>query len=381
MLAVAASGPSPLWFMTRGTGAVSLVLLTVTVALGIANVRRTQIGQLPRFVTDAVHRSASLLAVSFLFVHVATALLDGFAPITLLDVVIPFGSAYRPLWLGFGAVALDLTVALIITSLLRRRLGYRSWRMTHWLAYASWPVALLHGLGTGSDTRTHWMLLLSAGCVVVMVVAVLARVSSGWPDRIELRLSALGATAAVALGLLVWLPSGPLARGWAQRAGTPSTLLPASAASSSPASSAAGVPIGRPVVTSGPAGGERAENETSFSTSVQGTVQQSAASGGQKVVDLSLRAPDRRLSVLRIRIRGQSLGASGVQMTSSRVTLGPVGDASQYVGAVTALNGSDIQARVDNPGYAAFDLLIRLQLSAGGSAAGTVIATAHEGAH
>src|ERR1035441_563012 len=104
----AVSGPSPLWFLTRGTGAVSLVLLTVTVALGVANVRRTQLGGLPRFVTDAVHRSSSLLALSFLIVHVSTALLDGFAPITLLDVVVPFGSAYRPLWIGLGAVALDL---------------------------------------------------------------------------------------------------------------------------------------------------------------------------------------------------------------------------------------------------------------------------------
>ena len=162
-MVLAVSSPSPLWFITRGTGAISLVLLTLTVALGIANVRRTRIGETPRFVLDSVHRSASLLAVSFVAVHILTTLLDGFAPITLLDVVVPFGSTYRPLWLGLGAVAFDLLIAIVITSLLRRRLGYRAWRTTHWLAYASWPVALVHGLGTGSDTRTHWMLVAGRG--------------------------------------------------------------------------------------------------------------------------------------------------------------------------------------------------------------------------
>jgi methionine sulfoxide reductase heme-binding subunit len=99
---IAVSTPSPFWFVTRGTGATSLLLLTLTVALGIANVRRTRIGETPRFVLDSVHRSASLLAVSFVVVHVVTTLLDGFAPITLLDVVVPFGSAYRRCGSGSG---------------------------------------------------------------------------------------------------------------------------------------------------------------------------------------------------------------------------------------------------------------------------------------
>ena len=225
MLAIAAASPSPFWFLTRGTGVISLLLLTLTVALGIANVRRTQIGEMPRFVLDSIHRNAALLAVSFVGVHIVTTLLDGFAPITLLDAVIPFTSAYRPVWLGLGAVAFDLLLAVIITSLLRRRLGYGAWRATHWLAYASWPVALIHGLGTGTDAKTHWMLLLTAGCVAVMLAAVVVRVSDGWPQHLVTRLSALGVAALLPLGLLAWLPSGPLAAGWAKRAGTPPSVL------------------------------------------------------------------------------------------------------------------------------------------------------------
>ena len=125
---IAVVTPSPYWFITRGTGAVSLVLLTLSIALGVADVRRTRLVNVPRFVFDSVHRSVSLLAVTFIAVHVVTVLLDTFAPITLLDVFVPFHSPYRPIWLGLGTVAFDLLVAVTITSLLRMRLGYRAWR-------------------------------------------------------------------------------------------------------------------------------------------------------------------------------------------------------------------------------------------------------------
>nr|MDQ2897003.1 ferric reductase-like transmembrane domain-containing protein [Actinomycetota bacterium] len=215
MIIPATATPSAFWFLTRGTGAIALVLLTLSVAVGVANVRRVQSARVPRFVIDAVHRNASLLAVAFLAVHIATSLLDGFAPISLLDVVVPFGAAYRPVWLGFGAVAFDLLVALTLTSLLRRRVGYGMWRAIHWLAYACWPVALLHGLGTGSDTKTHWMLVLTAGCVLVMIVAALARASVGWPQHRGAGMAAVAGLALAVVGLLTWLPSGPLAAGWA----------------------------------------------------------------------------------------------------------------------------------------------------------------------
>src|SRR4029077_18087593 len=108
-------------------------------------------------------------------VHVATSVLDKFAPIKLIDAVIPFASSYRPLWLGLGALSFDLMVALVVTSLLRRRLGYRPWRAIHWIAYASWPVAVLHGLGTGSDVKSWWELGVTIACVAAVVIAALVR--------------------------------------------------------------------------------------------------------------------------------------------------------------------------------------------------------------
>lgn len=213
-----------LWYLTRGTGAAALVLLTLTLVLGVVNVERFASPRVPRFVVDGWHRTVSLLVCVLLAIHIGTTVLDGYAPIRLVDAVVPFVSAYRPLWLGLGALALDLLVALIVTSLLRGRIGVRVWRAVHWAAYACWPVAFLHALGTGSDIRPGWMTYLALGCAAVVVAAVAVRLGDRrTPGRLRAGAAAVVAISAAALG--VWLPSGPMARGWPQKAGTPASLI------------------------------------------------------------------------------------------------------------------------------------------------------------
>jgi predicted ferric reductase len=220
-----AAGPSAYWYLTRSTGAVALVLLTLALTLGVVDVRRWSTPTWPRFLLDTLHRNASLLALAFVGVHVLTSILDSFAPISFLDAVIPFTGSYRPFWLGLGAASFDLMLAVAITSALRRQVGHNAWRAVHWLSYASWPIALLHGFGTGSDVKSGWLLVLSIACLVAVVAAVLVRIAAGWPENLRVRGAALGGTAAFTLGLLLWLPGGPLGHEWARRSGTPSSLL------------------------------------------------------------------------------------------------------------------------------------------------------------
>jgi sulfoxide reductase heme-binding subunit YedZ len=161
-----------LWYLARGTGVTSLVLLTVVVALGIANrAGRPALG-LPRFGVAIVHRDAALLAVGFVLVHVISLFFDVYAQLKLFDLLVPFGATYRPMWTGLGTLAVDLLVALVGTSLLRHRLGLRAWRATHWLAYACWPFAFAHALGTGSDAGTWWLRTVAGGCVLAVGAAV-----------------------------------------------------------------------------------------------------------------------------------------------------------------------------------------------------------------
>jgi sulfoxide reductase heme-binding subunit YedZ len=357
----ATTAPSAYWYLTRGTGTIALILLTLSVALGVANVRRMRTEHVPRFVFDAVHRNVSLLAMAFLIVHIATSLLDGYAPIALLDVIIPFGGTYRPLWLGFGAVAFDLLIAVTITSLLRRRFGYRTWRAVHWAAYACWPFALLHGLGTGTDTKTGWMLVIVAGCVIVMIVAVVARAVAGWPNHLRARVTALVLSAAVPIGLMVWLPSGPLAAGWAAKAGTPASLLGSSASSSTSSTT------NTTNSTAAAAG---------FTAKASGTVQQGTAGNGLETVDIKLSLSGQRLSALKIHLQGQAINGGGIEMSSSQVTLGTPSNPSEYSGEVTSLQGTNVDAKVKDSSGHQLTLAAQLTIdSSSGAVSGTVSAT------
>jgi len=231
---LATVGPSAYWYLTRSTGAVTLLLLTLAIVLGVIDVRRWSRPRLPRFVIDSLHRNVSLLALVFLVLHILTSVLDGFASISLVDAFVPFVGSYRPFWLGLGAVAFDLILAVIVTSLLRARLGFATWRAMHWLTYASWPIALLHGLGTGSDASSTWLLSLSVVCMVAMLAAVLTRVIVGWRANVALRGTALGSVGVFSLFIALWLPNGPLGSEWARRSGTPTALLPQHPATAKP---------------------------------------------------------------------------------------------------------------------------------------------------
>lgn len=367
-MTLATVGPSAYWYLTRGTGVVALILLTLSVALGVANSRRLRTERVPRFVVDAVHRNASLLAVAFTAIHVVTSLLDGFAPITVVDVFVPFTSAYRPIWLGFGAIAFDLLLALVLTSVLRRRFGYRAWRFTHWTAYACWPVALLHSFGTGSDVKFGWLIAISAVCVAVVIAAVLVRAAAGWPRHAWVRLAAIIACAAVPLGLIVWLPSGPLAKGWAKRAGTPSYLLASSSTPGAGGEANGGSASGE--ANGGSAGGAAKAGSSggavSFTAQVNGSARQGRSTDGLAVVDLSLNAGGQRLDQLEIRIIGRPIAGGGVQMTRSSVTLGSSAHPAEYRGRVTTLDGSDVAARLRSSTGSSLQLYATLHVDPSG---------------
>ena len=214
---------SPLWYATRATGVMALVLLTATVLLGVATAAGAELPGIPRVITGALHRNLSLLVMVFVAGHVLTTVLDSYTSIGLTAAFIPFGSPYRGFWLGLGAIAFDLLLAVTLTSLLRDRMSYRAWRAVHWLSWASWPVALWHGLGTGTDSRVPWLLALYTLCgASVLAVAGwrLARAQPG-PARKALIVAAVG----VPLATVVFAATGPLQPGWARRAGTPVSLL------------------------------------------------------------------------------------------------------------------------------------------------------------
>jgi sulfoxide reductase heme-binding subunit YedZ len=164
------NGPG-LWYATRATGLVTLLLLTASVLLGILTAGRFSTRRWPRFLSQGMHRNVSLLVLVFLTLHVGTTVADTYTSIPVTAAFIPFASSYKTIWLSLGAVALDMLLALVATSLLRARIKYRAWRRLHWVAYACWPVALGHGLGIGTDRNATWVFALTMGCAVAVLVA------------------------------------------------------------------------------------------------------------------------------------------------------------------------------------------------------------------
>jgi DMSO/TMAO reductase YedYZ heme-binding membrane subunit len=332
-------GPTAYWYLTRATGVVALVLLTAVVVLGVIGPMRLATNpRWPRFAIDSVHRDLSLLAVAVIVIHVITTVLDGFAPISLVDAIIPFHSAYRPLWLGLGALAFDLIIALVITSLTRRRLGYRAWRLVHWLAYACWPVAVLHGLGTGSDSRQAWALLVTFLCVATVGLAVLARLRRAESIADPARVLGVVGTAGTFLGLVVFTLLGPLAGHWAERSGTPKSLLASYvrrpvARRSVPASTPSTTVV-KPVPLKLP-----------FSDRLAGTISQQQAGGGA-ILDLELRMTGQVTGALRIRLGGQPLAGGGLSLTGSQVDLVAAGLPTPLQGKITSLDGTRLSAHV-----------------------------------
>jgi methionine sulfoxide reductase heme-binding subunit len=331
MLAVAGNAKQ-FWYLTRGLGVAALLLLTASVALGVLTSIRWRSNRWPRFVTAGLHRNLTLLAIAVVALHVVTTVADGYTPIGLKDAVIPFVSPYRPIWLGLGAIAFDLLIALVVTSLLRGRIGYRAWRYVHWLAYASWPIALVHALGTGTDARIGWMRALGAACVAVVAVAVLARAALAREAHPGLRGGvALGALV-VPLVVLLWYQSGPAQHGWARRAGTPVSLLAGAHHRHSVVAPAQPVQVSLP--------------QAAFSSSLTGTLRQNSRQDG--LVDIAIRGLLRGGAggSVRFDLRGQPDGNGGVSMMASGVSYVPAGTRTVYVGSVTGLNGQQVFANV-----------------------------------
>jgi sulfoxide reductase heme-binding subunit YedZ len=351
-----------LWYLTRGTGVVALLLLTASVLLGVGVAVRWRGRTWPRFAVADAHRNLTLLSIAFVVVHVATTVADGFAPISLTAAIVPFTSPYRPLWLALGAISFDLLLALVATSLARGHVPARVWRLLHWLAYAAWPVALIHAFGSGSDARFGWFALLGFACLGAVAVAVLVRVSRA-RGRPGIRLGAIAATLAVPLAVVVWYRGGPGQTGWARRAGTPTAVLARAHHLTTGAVTQASL-VRRRSTPAAPQG---------FVSAIAGTVSEQQAANGLVDIQIAVRLRGGPRGAARIDLRGEPTG-SGVSMTASGVSFVPATTRAVYTGSVVALAGTRVEAVVRDHGGDRLRLAFSLSIDASGRSVNGIVA-------
>jgi sulfoxide reductase heme-binding subunit YedZ len=360
VIAAVGHGGTSFWYLTRATGLVALIVLSATLVLGIVSSVGWTTQRWPRFLSQSVHRNLSVFCLALVVIHVATTVADGFVPINVADAVIPFRSPYRPIWVGLGACAFDVLLAVAVTSAFRRRIGFRTWRWVHWLAYLCWPIALVHGLGTGSDSRLPGVQFVYLLCVVAVIGALGWRLVTANAATSSVRVGAAVGATAVLFAVAVFAFAGPLQPGWSRRAGTSSAVL----AQISAAASANSVPVSERTSTSttSPTG---TTPGSSFSSALDGTYSVYGPDGSDQMrVVLSMRLRTGGLALV-VDLSGPPVNG-GVDMTSSQVTFG-----AQH-GSVIMLDGSTIGAMVSGPGGSEH-LTMQLELDrAAGTVSGTV---------
>jgi sulfoxide reductase heme-binding subunit YedZ len=344
-----------MWYLTRGTGIVALLLLTASVVLGVVNQTRWRSDRWPRFALQDLHKNVSLIALAVVAVHVTTSVIDRFAPIGWKDTLVPFLSPYRPLWLGLGTLAADLFLAVLITSLLRPRISPRLWRVVHWLSYASWPSAVLHSLGTGTDVKVGWMLVLTAACVLAVVLAVWWRIAIGWPHDLAWRAAGAVASVLLPIALVGFVVAGPLRPGWARAAGTPSRLLAGG-------SSARATPAVAESLPSLP-----------FQAPFQGKLTETrSADGSSTTLSITGLLEGGKQGVLRIALRGVALPDGGVSMSEGAGEFGTESRQRLYRGSVTSLDGATIVLHMTGAGLQPMTLTAQLDIHDSNVVTGTV---------
>ncbi len=175
-----------LWYLNRGSGAVTLVLFTLTLVLGVLSLGGLPARRLPRFVLQALHRNAALLAFVMLGAHIVSAVVDQYVDIRWWQAFVPYGATYEPLWMGLGALAVDLLLVIAVTSMMRRRLADRTWRLLHQLAWPMWVISFAHGIGMGTDLRDGWWLV-TLTCGAAVAAALIWRLVRVALDRVVRR--------------------------------------------------------------------------------------------------------------------------------------------------------------------------------------------------
>jgi DMSO/TMAO reductase YedYZ heme-binding membrane subunit len=374
-LTLGAAGGKALWFLTRASGLVAIALLSATIVLGVVASVGWTTERWPRFLSQDVHRNLSLLCIVFVGVHVVTTVADGYVPIGFLDAVLPFRSPYRPVYVGLGALGFDLLLAVLVTSALRHRIGYASWRFVHWLAYLCWPIALIHGLGSGTDTPLPVSLFVEAVCTAAVLAAFAWRLATGRTLPVGRRAAAGIGAVVVTLAVAGFAALGPLRPGWSHRSGTSSALLAQLAArngtsgtatSPAPATTPATTPATSAPSASGSGTGSGTVPSVPFTSQVTGSQSQSAADAqGNIRITLSMHLQDASSTPLTIVLTGQESGGGGVSLSSGTVTFGP------YAGSVVGLNGGTVTMRANAPGPVT--LVANLQIDQqSGALSGTV---------
>ncbi len=210
------------WYVARSAGIVAYLLLSTSVVLGVLMSARARFTW-PRFAVEEVHRFLAILTGVFLALHGLALLADRVVPISIVQLVIPFQTGYRPLGVGLGVTSALLLLAVSLSNLIRKRLPFRVWRRIHYVTLAVWLTATAHGLLSGTDRQDFWFIALVGVAVCTVGLAFLGRFAR------TVSVGAVGGVAAAAIVAVLALGFAPQPKAphkQARAAAAPATTIP-----------------------------------------------------------------------------------------------------------------------------------------------------------
>lgn len=148
------------WYITRASGIIAYLLLWFSTILGLAVTSKYLDGLLERLFTYDFHEFISLLSVAFTLVHVLVLTIDRYLPYSVVQILVPFVSPYRPFWVGLGVIAFYIIILVTVTFYLRNRIGKRAFRVIHVFSLLGYIGVTLHGYYAGTDTALPSMKIL-----------------------------------------------------------------------------------------------------------------------------------------------------------------------------------------------------------------------------
>jgi sulfoxide reductase heme-binding subunit YedZ len=157
------------WYITRAAGLVGFILLWLSTAWGLAVSSKIVDPLLQRTYTYDFHQFLSLLSIGFILLHVIVLTLDHYLPFSVIQVLIPFTSTYRALWVGIGIISFYLILLVTGTFYIRQKIGIQTFRVIHILSMVAYIGATLHGVYAGTDSSLASVQWLYKGSFLTIV--------------------------------------------------------------------------------------------------------------------------------------------------------------------------------------------------------------------
>jgi len=360
------------WDVARAGGFTAFGLLTLSVALGIALTLHLQSPGWPRIINSELHNYLTLLALIFTGVHILAVWIDPFTNFGWNEIFIPFASHYRPLWMALGIVAFYLGLAIGISTWLRPRIGYTWWRRLHVLTLLLYVLVVVHGIATGSDTRTWWGAAIYATSVLLVGILLYVRLMKPVTARSRAHpLLGAAVVAAIAVGT-GWAVLGPFQPGWNVIANN------GNGSGSALASTVRAAPSQHVVFPA------------SFTSNLQGQLTQTGPdANGNITLQFDLRMSNGPSGYVQVILRGQSrrddVGeregeGRGITITASRVVLGSSSGQPLYAGSLSTISGrrqwsmTALLAGTSTNSRSQLQVQMTVQIDASGQAVGTITA-------